>query len=246
MQAPDDEGGQARHGIGRLARRENECHRLRAQAACDKGEHLGGGAVEPLFVVDQAQQRFLGGGVGEEVQHRQAHQKPVRWRTVRHPERRAEGTPLRCRQPVQMIEEGQTQLMYSRVRQFHLGLHARCTRDATRNNPVGQVIQQRGLADTGLSPQHEGSALPGTYGIDELVEDPALVAAPDQLTHRSTLRRSSRADAIPRAPALVCENDSQTGRILPRRTTRHAGIGARTSNPSSQHRTRTTQAELAI
>ena len=51
--------------VGRLADSEHDHHRLRQQPSSDKSEDLTGGVIEPLRVIDQAQQRPLGGDLGQ-------------------------------------------------------------------------------------------------------------------------------------------------------------------------------------
>jgi hypothetical protein len=63
-----------------LADREHAGHRLGEQTACDEGEHLCGGTVQPLGVVDDAHQRALLGRRREQAQHGQADEKAVRCR----------------------------------------------------------------------------------------------------------------------------------------------------------------------
>ena len=54
---------------------------LGEKTACDETEDLRRGAVEPLRVIDNADQRLLLSDLGEQCQRGQPHQKPVRRRT---------------------------------------------------------------------------------------------------------------------------------------------------------------------
>lgn len=72
------------HGTGR----EDQAHRLRPQSARDEGEDLRRGAVEPLLVVDQADQRPLLRDLGQQPEHGQTDQEPVR--------RRPHSSRMRC------------------------------------------------------------------------------------------------------------------------------------------------------
>jgi hypothetical protein len=61
------------HGLGVAvggACGEDNGDRLREQAAGCEGERLRRGAVEPLGVVDQADQGLLLGGLGKQAEHR--------------------------------------------------------------------------------------------------------------------------------------------------------------------------------
>ena len=52
-------------------------HRLRPEASGHECDHLRGGAIEPLLVIDHAEQRLLGGRLREQAQHGEADQEPV-------------------------------------------------------------------------------------------------------------------------------------------------------------------------
>ena len=64
-------------GLDRLTDREHERDRLRLQAPRYEGEDLPGGAIEPLRVVDQAQQRPVFGRLGQQAEHGEADQEAV-------------------------------------------------------------------------------------------------------------------------------------------------------------------------
>ena len=66
--------------LARFPRREDEPHRFGEQAAGDEGERLRRGLIEPLRVVDDAQQRASLGRLGEEAEGREPDQEPVRSR----------------------------------------------------------------------------------------------------------------------------------------------------------------------
>ena len=61
-----------RRCAARLAHREHDRHRLRQQPPRDEPEDLARGAVEPLRVVDEADQRLLVGDLGQQGQRRRA------------------------------------------------------------------------------------------------------------------------------------------------------------------------------
>ena len=62
---------------GRLADREDHQYRLGEQPARHERQCLRGGPVEPLRVVDHAEQRALGGDDGEQGEHGQPDEKRV-------------------------------------------------------------------------------------------------------------------------------------------------------------------------
>jgi hypothetical protein len=63
---------------GRLAQREDHRHRLRQQAPRDEPEDLQRRGVEPLGVVHQTQEGTVVGGLGEQIEHGDADEEPVR------------------------------------------------------------------------------------------------------------------------------------------------------------------------
>jgi hypothetical protein len=74
---------------------EHERDRLGEQSPRDESQHRAGRVVEPLQVVDDAQQRLLLGGGGQQAQHGKPDQEPVRWVTRGHSERDLERNTLR-------------------------------------------------------------------------------------------------------------------------------------------------------
>ena len=67
----------------------------------DERERLRRHAVQPLRVVDHADERPLVGGAREQVEDGEPDQEPIRDRTDTQPERRAEGLALRLGQPIE-------------------------------------------------------------------------------------------------------------------------------------------------
>jgi len=80
---------------GRLADAGDEAHAVRIQAAGDETEHLRRSGIEPVRVIDDAQQRLRFTRPGEQSQRRQAHQEPLRRRSCVLSERGPERVPLR-------------------------------------------------------------------------------------------------------------------------------------------------------
>ena len=57
--------------------REQEEHRLRLEAPRDEREHLRRGPIQPLGIVDQADERLCFRRVGQQAQTRQADEKAI-------------------------------------------------------------------------------------------------------------------------------------------------------------------------
>ena len=84
-----------------LTNREEHDDGLRLQPACGDGEHLGRRLVEPLGVLDDAQERLLLGGVGQEAEDGETDEKAIRCGPRGQPEGGAQRVPLG---PREMIE----------------------------------------------------------------------------------------------------------------------------------------------
>ena len=67
-------------GPGRIARGERQDDRFGLQPAADESEHLRRDPVEPLRVVDQAEEGTILGGVGQQAERREADEEPIRGR----------------------------------------------------------------------------------------------------------------------------------------------------------------------
>ena len=141
---------------------EHERHGLGHQPAGDEAQNLGGGPVEPLGVVDHADERALGRRAGHEAEDGHAEQERVRGRAAPQAEDRAHRVALGFRDEVELIEQRHAHLVQRPERQLRLCLHAGHTRHPAAGRPVDEVLQQRGLPDACLSRDHQGLAAPGT------------------------------------------------------------------------------------
>ena len=94
---------QRRHLASRLADREQQHHPLGVQPARHKPQHHRRLRIQPLHVIDHAHQRHRRRHVGQQRQHGQRDQEPVRRRPGHQAERAAQRLPLRNRQLFQLI-----------------------------------------------------------------------------------------------------------------------------------------------
>jgi hypothetical protein len=161
--------------------RQHQANGFRAQPAGHKGDDLHRGAVEPLYVIDQANQGLFLRDVGEHAQHCQPDQKPVRCRPSAHAERRAQGIALWSGQMLQTIQDRCAQLLQTGVCELHLRLHTGRAGQATARGLPGQIIQQRRLAHARLTVHHKSPAFTGADGREESVQHIAFGAPADQL-----------------------------------------------------------------
>ena len=98
-----------------LTRRKRERDPLRQQAARHERERSRRCAVEPLRVVDDAQQRLLLGSFGEEAENREPDEKRARRLSGAEPEGDAERVTLRIRETLAELEKRRTELLQRRV-----------------------------------------------------------------------------------------------------------------------------------
>jgi hypothetical protein len=123
------------------------CH----QSTRHEGNRLRRRAIEPLRVVDEADQRPLLGTVGHQVQHREPDHEAIRRVPADEAERSAECDALRIGQAVEPIQEGTADLVQSGVGELHLGLSPGRAPDAAAGSLRFDVIEQCCLADPGLA-----------------------------------------------------------------------------------------------
>ena len=132
---------------------------LGEEAPADESKDLCGGLVEPLRVVDDADERLFLGDLGDQRQRGEPNQEPVGRRAGAPAEYGCERVALGDGQPVELIQHGSAKLMEAAVGQLHLRLDADGSGDAPAGDTVGQVAEQRALAHTRLAPQHRDAAL---------------------------------------------------------------------------------------
>lgn len=82
--------------VARPSGGEDQADGLRAEPPGGERQHLRRRVVEPLLVVDKADERLVLSDVGQQAQHRQPDQEPVGRLSAAHPERRAQRFPLRA------------------------------------------------------------------------------------------------------------------------------------------------------
>jgi len=127
-----------------------------------ESENLGRGDIEPLRIIDEAQQRPLLGNLGEQAQHSQSDKKAVGGIAGREAEGHAQRGLLGFGKRVQLREHRSTQVMESRERQFHLALHARDLGHSEPSSLPGCVPDERRLANPGLPPYEQDRTLAPT------------------------------------------------------------------------------------
>ena len=123
-QPADGQLRQARHVLARDPRREHQAYRVGGQPPGGDAQCLRRGLVQPLLVIDHADQRAVAGRLGEQAEHGQADQEPVRRRAGAQAERGPQRLVLRHRQALGAIQQRGAQLVQPGEGQLHLRLHA--------------------------------------------------------------------------------------------------------------------------
>ena len=163
-----------------VTRREHERDPLRQQTASHERERARRRAVEPLCVVDHAQERLLLGSFREEPEDREPDEKRARRRSGAEPERDGERVALRIGQTLDELEDRRTELLERRVVELHLPLDARGPDDAEVLARLDRVLEQRGLADAGVAVHDEDGAVTVPRGIQQPLEHLALALPAEQ------------------------------------------------------------------
>jgi hypothetical protein len=159
---------------------------LGEDAATDESDDLGGGLIEPLRVVDNADERLLVGDQCEQCQGAQPHQEAIRRRPGRLAEYRRERLALRGGHLLEAVQQRRAELMEAAVGQLHLGLDTDGGRDTPAGNTVGQIAQEGALADAGL-PAQNGDPTSTGENVGQEPVDCLAFGPPSEEVHRRPL-----------------------------------------------------------
>ena len=173
---------------------------LREDPAGDETQDLSRSTIQPLGIVDDAENGSILRGVREQRQRRKADEEPVRRGAGAPAEDHLQRVPLRERQPVDTIEHRAADLVEPAVGQLHLRLDADGRCDMPPGTAVRQVLEQRALANAGLAPENGHATLPGPGIGQQLVELLPLSLPADEL-HRIPPPRSRLASWTTILPA---------------------------------------------
>ena len=163
--------------LGRVAHGEHDRHRLRQQPPRDESEDLGRGAVEPLRVVHDAQQRPLLRHLRQHGERGQRDQEAVGGIAGRETEGDAQRDLLRLGKRVEPLEHRSAELMQPREGQLHLGLDTRDPRNATAGRLASEYCSSAVLPTPGLAPDDQDRALTATQVLQQPPEQRALTGA---------------------------------------------------------------------
>jgi hypothetical protein len=107
----------------RVACREHHPNWLGRQTTSHERQRQRRGIVEPLRVIDDAQQRTLLRRLGQQTQHRERYEEPILGRAGAHAEHDLQSLTLRGRETRQSAKKRRAELMENRVGHLHLHPH---------------------------------------------------------------------------------------------------------------------------
>jgi hypothetical protein len=167
--------GDAGDGRRGLPRTEQHREPFGVRAPCDQRQRIQGLRVERLDVVDDAQHWMIGRYGRENVEQRQADHEAVSERTPVQPERRAGRVDVRPTHLVQSFLERLEETLETGETLTDLVVGAGHGHRFEVTRSPGGVVEQRRLADAGLTTQHQRAAHPGPRCADKPVQRPLLI-----------------------------------------------------------------------
>ena len=163
-----------------LADREDHDDGLGCETARHEAQHLRGGPIEPLGIVDQADERLRCRDLGQQTQDGEPDQETIGRRSALAPERDAQRRALRIGEQIDMVEDRSTELLERGERKLHLRLHPRGSDQTTANGAREQVVEERGLPDTGVAAHDDRPAVPAACPLEQGFKTRRLGTTVDQ------------------------------------------------------------------
>ncbi|MCP9969447.1 hypothetical protein LUX57_33225 [Actinomadura madurae] len=174
-----------------LAHREQHRDRVGHEAAGREQQRLHGTLVEPLQVVDHAQQRGVLGQIGEQRQGAGGDQEPVGLVPLGQAEGATQCRGLGDGEGVQPIQVRKQELVQAAVRQLGVGLDP-CRADhvhaASGFGDRHSVVEKDRFPDSGCAPQPQRAAA-SVARICQQALNAGLLDVPSHQRHAATLTR---------------------------------------------------------
>jgi hypothetical protein len=131
---------------------------LGVEPARDEQQRLRGGRIEPLSVVDHAEDGTPLGELGQQREARDRDEEAVLPGALREPQRTLERGCLRSRQRVEQVHCGPQQLVQARPRELRFRLNPPGPEDVHVGGSRPGIIQQRSLPDAGRAAHDQRAA----------------------------------------------------------------------------------------
>ena len=160
--------------------REHHRHRLREQAPGREEQRVRRRRVEPLGVIDQAENRSGVGQLRQQRQGPQGHEERVEPVGLPLAERDTQRPLLGGGKPGDQAEHGTQQPVEGRERQRGLRLEPRGPQHPGPIGAGGGVVEQSGLAHPGAAADHDTRGAPLARGVEHGREEGSLRVSPMQ------------------------------------------------------------------
>ena len=187
-----------RRGVAVTDRREQH-DRVGLDSPRDERQHVRGRAVEPVGVLDDQQERSIGGDVREQVESGHRDPEVLGRGLVRQAEGGIERGALDVAELARTIAHGPEQLMQPGERQMRLRLHT--GRGEHRHAPLAcrplGLGEQTRLADAGLAVKHERLAARGNV-VQERRQEALFLEATQERRSFVMSRREHETSILPK------------------------------------------------
>ena len=150
--------------------------------------------IEPVRVVDQAEQRLPFGCLGEQAERRERDQEAVVATPLRQAKRATQRRRLRLRKIVDQAEHGPDDLVQGGEGKLRLRLDAATAEHAHPLGLPARVLEQRRLAHTRVAEEHQHGAPRRPSSIEQLTDTGALQIPPVDHDVRSYAHARTRRD----------------------------------------------------
>jgi hypothetical protein len=157
-----------------LAGGEQDRDPLREEPASEERKRARRRIVQPLGVVDHAEQRAAHGRLRQQTEYREPDEERLRCRPNAASERDREGLALGIGQALGRLDHRGTQLLKGGIRKLHLPFHPSGANDREVVAELNREVEESGLARAGLSVKHQRRAVSGARVIQQALEDLSL------------------------------------------------------------------------
>ena len=139
-----------------------------------------------MSVLHETEQRPLLGRGGQQAEHGQSDEKPVRDVTGCEAQGDLQRVPLRLGERVELVEHRRAELMDPGERQLAFRFRARDLHQAESRGMTGGVVEQGRLSDARLASDDQGGALTPAHTCQKPVEHLSLAGPAKKLGRRDS------------------------------------------------------------
>jgi hypothetical protein len=176
-----------RQHVPRFAGGEHERDPVRQKTASDERKCSSRRPIEPLRVVDQAEEGLFLSRFRHEAEDRQSDQERIRGSAGAQSEGDRKGLALRIGQALRELEDRGAQLLERRERKLHLSFDPTGPHDLEVRPRLDRVLQQGGLADARVAVDHQDPTASTARDLQQPLERLALALPAEQSHSRRPL-----------------------------------------------------------